>query len=267
MIGEEDYHIHSTYSDGDLSPEQLVERYAAAGYRRIAITDHDEIEGARLAMRYAAGKAIDVIAGIELSTRDEEGNEIHVLGYGYDLDAPPLHEALSRVKRWRAERNLRLREALAEMGYAVTEEELHAVNEGHYIGKPTFARVLVAKGHAASVDDAFARIFRMPPACLPVKQCLSTAEAIRVLHAAGGVAVFAHPMELRKKGEGDAFWIRFAEILDRMRGWGVDGLECEHPSAGPIEAERLRRMAEEQGMIVTRGSDFHSDRIRRKHES
>jgi predicted metal-dependent phosphoesterase TrpH len=261
-----DYHIHSYFSDGDLSPEELVDRYAAAGYREISITDHNEIEGSRAAFLYAAGQGISVVPGIEISTRDEHENVIHMLGYFFDYDSPDLKKAVRKMKRWRAERNDRLFSALLEEGYDITLDDLMSINEGRYIGKPTFAAAMMKKGYIGSVDEAFATVFSSEKIARIRMKVYSPAEALEIIHRAGGLAVFAHPMELRRNGEGDGFGRRLAGVIDELVDAGIDGIECFHPSADAAESAALKNMAVERGLIVTGGSDFHSDSSRRFYE-
>lgn len=267
MNGHQDYHIHSYYSDGKLSPEAIVDRWEAEGYTEIAITDHDEYEGSKQAIQYAKGRSIRVIPGIECSTKHVTGDEIHILGYGFRFGEPAMDEALNRMHRLRAARNDRLQKALASMGYPVTTDELFAVNEGRYIGKPTFAEAIVRKGWAEDVNTVFRDIYAAPEIAAVQKEFLPTDEVVRFIHEAGGLVVMAHPMEIRRRGEGEAFQERLKSLLGEMVGLGIDGIECEHPSAKEEEQEWLRHYARGAGLIVTQGSDFHSDRKERCYEN
>lgn len=267
MFPDVDYHIHTYFSDGDMSPEELVDRYIDRGYTEIAITDHDEIEGSLMALWYSFGKDISVVPGIELSTRDEHGNTIHMLGYGINYSCPELRSAISKIRLWRAERNDRLLAKLNEMGYDITIDELFSVNDGRFIGKPTFAKLLVRRGAAEDEDAVFKNFFSREEFRGLSKRTLSTNEAIELIHSAGGNAVFAHPMELRRKGEAaDDFYERVRNLIDEMIENGLDGIECYHPSATMIEAEMLRNIARFNNLYVTKGSDFHSDSVRRDYE-
>lgn len=267
MSGRQDYHIHSYYSDGKLSPEEIVDRWEAEGYSAIAVTDHDEYEGSKQAVQYAKGRSMRVIPGIECSTKHTTGDEIHILGYGIRFGEPSMDEALNRMHRLRAARNDRLQRALASMGYEISTDELFAVNDGRYIGKPTFAEVMVQKGWAKDVNEVFHDIYTKPEIAAVQKEFLPTEEVIRFIHAAGGLAVMAHPMEIRRHGEGEAFFTRLETLLGEMRSLGIDGIECMHPSATEEEQDRLRQYARDAHLIVTQGSDFHSDRKERSYEN
>lgn len=178
-----------------------------------------------------------------------------------------MDEALNRMHRLRAARNDLLRKALASLGYSVTNDELFAVNEGRYIGKPTFAEVIVSKGWAEDVNEVFGEIYSKPEIAAIQKEFLPTEEVIRFIHEAGGLAVMAHPMEVRHRGEGEAFFERLKSLLGDMVDLGIDGIECMHPSANEEEQAWLRHYAKNAHLIVTQGSDFHSDRKERCYEN
>ena len=268
MFCDVDYHMHSCFSDGDLTPEELVDRYAANRYEEIAITDHDRIEGSMVAVAYAAGRPIRVVPGVELTSSDEDHNIIHMLGYHFRYDDRELNRTLREVSMWRARRNDALLTALREMGIYVTIDELLAVNEGRFIGKPTIAEVMVAKGYVKSVEEAFQTVFRRDEIRAVPKQMIATEKAVDLIHGAGGIAVLAHPMEIRRRGEKlSDFRNRFETVFRRVIRHGIDGMECYHPSATLLQAEELRTLARKNNLIITKGSDFHSDKARRQYEN
>ena len=267
MLYDADYHIHSYYSDGDLSPEELVDRYMERQYSQIAITDHDGIDGCRVAISYAADKEITVFSGVEISLRDEPGNTIHMLGYCFDMDDEHLNRKMKELRQWRAVRNDRLLEALRGMGYEISIDDLLDVNEGRFIGKPTFARVLVSRGYADSVQQVFDEIFTRDEIKNIKKKTMGVGESIRMIHRAGGMAVLAHPMEIRDGDEPEEVFVkRLSAVIKSMMDMGIDGIECYHPSATADQAMTLRDFAKKRGLIVTGGSDFHSDTVRRSYE-
>ena len=257
---KKDLHLHTFYSDGRLSPHEIIDRWAADGYELIAITDHDGIDGSIAGWDYAAEKGLRYIQGIEFDSADKLGRDMHILGYGFDYDNPELKDALERILLERAARNDAMLAAIRRLGYDITLDDIIADNEGRYIGKPTFARVLARKGFVENANDAFTTIFREPTVRVIRKKTLTSEEVIRVIHAAGGLAVLAHPMEQRHLDETyNQFTERLYPILDRMREYGIDGIECYHPSADEVQAEVLREYAEKHGLAVTTGSDFHTD--------
>lgn len=257
---KKDLHLHSYFSDGRLSPEELISRWAADGYRMIAITDHDGIDGSVAGMDYARNYDIDYIPGIEFDSTDKLGRDMHILGYGIDYNNPELKEALDWILLERADRNERMLTAIQELGYGITRDDVIADNEGRYIGKPTFARVLARKGFIQNANDAFTSIFREPTVRSIRKKTLTSEEIVHLIHTAGGLAVLAHPMEQRHLDETyNQFTERLFPILNRMKEYGIDGIECYHPSADEVQAEVLTDYARSNGLIVTAGSDFHSD--------
>lgn len=255
-----DLHLHTFYSDGRLSPHEIIDRWASEGYELIAITDHDGIDGSVVGWDYAAEKGIGYIQGIEFDSADKLGRDMHILGYGFDYNSPELRDALDTILLERAARNDAMLAAIRDLGYDITMDDIIADNEGRYIGKPTFARVLARKGYVENANDAFATIFREPTVRVIRKKTFSSEEVIRLIHAAGGLAVLAHPMEQRHLEETyNQFTERLYPILNRMREYGIDGIECYHPSADEVQAEVLREYTEAHGLVVTAGSDFHTD--------
>ena len=261
---KKDLHLHTYYSDGVLSPEEVTDRWASEGYKLIAVTDHDGIDGSVIALDYAADKDITVVSGIEFDSVDSLGRDLHILGYGFDPECPELTEALDNILLERAARNEAMLAELNKMGYSMTLDDIIEVNEGRFIGKPTFATVMVRKGYLSSNQEAFNTVFREPSMRRIRKKTLSSEEVVDLIHKAGGLAVFAHPMEQRHLDEPyNQFRERLIVILERMREYGIDGIECWHPSADDVQAEALRAFAVRHDLIVTKGSDFHSDYLNR----
>lgn len=262
---KKDTHIHTCYSDGELTPQQVIDRWQAEGHKVMSITDHDGIDGTLIGVEYAKSKDIEFIPGIEFDSEDPPySKEIHMLGYGFDHTQPDFNENITDMIGKRDARNEEMLEALNKRGYGITREEIKAINGGRYVGKPTFARILVNKGIIGSIQEAFNGIFREPDMLAIKKETFPTGFVIWLIHEAGGVAVMAHPMEQRRRGEPWAeFEPRLRVILDRMVRFGVDGIECYHPSADPQQSEYLIEYAESHGLIITRGSDFHSDHQKR----
>lgn len=255
-----DLHIHTCYSDGALKPEEVVERWREEGYQLISITDHDGILGSMRGMDHALGTGIRFISGVEFDSEDKLGQDIHVLGYGFDYHNDELSTTLFDMLMKRARRIDRLIKALNDMGYEITLDDIGEENEGRYVGKPTFARILKKKGYLSDPQDAFKTIYREPSIRRIEKETYSTESIINLIHNAGGLAFFAHPMEQRRLGEPfEEFRPRLYELLDKMREYGVDGIECYHPSASEEQSKLLREYAEENGLLISRGSDFHSD--------
>ena len=258
-----DYHIHTNFSDGKFSPEEIVDRYIKDGYNEIAITDHDTFEGSKVAVSYAKNKCITVIPGIEISTCDSCGNQIHILGYAFDFCNHLLADAVDNMKQWRVDRALKIHRLLEEKGYDINLQDVFRVDNRKFIGRPTFAEILYKKGAFNTKKAAMNYIFSDKDISSVKRKSFSVEQAIDIIHSAGGKAVFAHPMEVKKKTERyEDFYPRLLEILQDAIKDGIDGIECIHPSANYEESIMLSSYAKKNRLIITRGSDFHTDEER-----
>lgn len=241
-----DLHIHSSASDGRFAPAELVNAAAQGKLDVIALTDHDTVAGVAEACAAAAESAVQVVPGIEISTRAAEG-EFHILGYGIDPLAPALvaHSRQSGARR--AERMQAMLDRLRPLGIEVELEEVDALaGFPACLGRPHLARALVARGRVASVGKAFERYLRDGGPAFVVTEFPSVQEAIERIHAAGGVAVWAHPpTDL------------IAEVLPRLVALGLDGVECHRPRTPPQVISRLVQLAQDRDLLVTGGSDWH----------
>ena len=256
---KKDLHMHTRFSDGELTPQELIDMRAAEGYELLAITDHDGIGGSVAGAPYAESLGLQFIYGIEFDSEDVLGKDLHILGYGFDPHNEEFMDTLIYVTDERRNRNEKFRDCLNKRGYGITPEEIWNVNNGRYVGKPTFATVMVQKGIVKDVREAFDTVFKEADLKAIKKVTLSSREVIKVIQNAGGLAVMAHPMEQRRANESfEDFKPRMYEIMDRMREYGIDGIECFHPSASPEQSELLVAYAKEHELMITRGSDFHS---------
>lgn len=253
-----DYHLHTWYSDGRLSPAEMIRRGHARGLLYMAVTDHDTVEGVAEARETGAALGVTVRSGVELSTIFH-GRELHILGYDLDSENPELTALLARDNAARNARNDRLIRALNDAGYPVSREELLIHPESSYIGKPGIARLLVKKGFAENKDQVFRDIF--PKFDEIKKERASSPEGIHAILAAGGIPVWAHPGKTRTGAERDsAEYYRFLEsALDELMADGLQGLECCHPDHSEQERLRFLGWAEERGLYITKGSDDHGD--------
>jgi len=255
-----DLHTHSTVSDGSETPGRVVELAAEAGCSAVALTDHDSLAGLEEAGAVAAGLGLRLVPGCEVSCRKPappsgapriEGS-VHVLVYFVEPGEGPLQDELVALRRDRAERNVRLRHRLAELGVPVDYDAMVAEAGGEAgLGRPHFARALVRAGAAADVDDAFDRFLADGRAAYVPKARLSPADVARLALASGGVAVLAHPLTLGLD----------PSALDRLVGElaavGLGGLEAVYGRYTTDQRRGLRRMAERHGLVATGGSDYH----------
>ncbi|MCB9554386.1 MAG: PHP domain-containing protein [Myxococcales bacterium] len=238
-----DLHMHSNWSDGTLTPAALVAAAARRGVRTIALTDHDTTAGVAEARAAGSARGVSIIAGIEISAWLDR--EIHVLGYFVDPDDPALTAATRRQSEARVRRVEAICERLAALGVVLDPAPIIASAHGN-VGRPHIARALVAAGHVATTSEAFDRyIGNGGPAAVVVER-LPAEDAIALIHAAGGVAVLAHPgVE------------QLEEHIPALAAAGLDGLEVDHPAHGRNVADRLRTLASKNRLVPTGGSDFH----------
>ena len=230
-----DLHLHSTASDGTLSPGALVRRAAEEGFTTLALTDHDTVAGIAEAQAAAREAGIRLIPGVELSCGAQK--EIHILGYGIDPQDEPLL-AFSRHRREEREaRAQKMVERLAQAGMTISLSRVHELARG-VVARPHVARALVEAGYASSVSDAFDR-FLVPGKCGYVpREDVRVAQAVALIHGAGGIAVLAHPMQLKL---GD---MAIDALVREWKGQGLDGLEVYHPSAQNNHAAMLLHLAQ-----------------------
>jgi hypothetical protein len=242
--GRADLHLHTTHSDGDYRPAEVVDLARRSGLSAIAITDHDTMCGVPAA-REAARERIEVIAGVEI-TAEHHGREVHLLGYFVRTDDPALNEALMRLRDDRRERFLGMVGRLRDRGVSVDEEDAQLAAAGPAPGRRTLASMLHAAGRVGSVREAFARwLADGGPAEIP-KTRLPLAEAIGLVRDAGGVSSLAHPSAALTLPQ-----------LTELRQMGLQAVEAVYPSHRPARSRELRAWAVSLGLAVTGGSDCH----------
>ena len=247
-----DLHAHSTASDGTLSPAELAE--AGRGFSVLALTDHDTLAGVREFMdaSHRLSPAATRLAGVEISVVPGDGyGRFHMLGLGVDADSPALCNLLGRIRVGRDERNEKIFERLAALGMPVSHEEVEVHARGEVLARPHFARVLVDRGLAVDVKDAFEKFLGTGKPAYAERYRPDPGEAIDAIHAAHGVAVMAHPK----------FWTQDADALSRglavWRDRGLDGVEAVYKANTFEEIMLHLRVAHELGLAATAGSDFH----------
>lgn len=241
-----DLHLHTTYSDGTLSPEALVAMAGERDVALIAITDHDEISGIIPAQHAGAACGVQVLSGVEINT--EVGREnVHILGYGFPADSPVMHAGLHELRTWRLERAMKMLERLRTIGYPLEAERVLAIAGHGSIGRPHIARALVEVGYMADISTAFDKLIgNRGPAYIP-RTSYQPERAIALIHRAGGFASLAHPGKL-----GDPI-----RIIRRLLEGGLDALEVYHSDHPAATTERLRLLAQRFNLLITGGTDSH----------
>ncbi|HTO09209.1 MAG TPA: PHP domain-containing protein [Myxococcota bacterium] len=252
-----DFHSHTTVSDGSLSPTELVRRAEKNGVSGFALTDHDAVDGIAEARAEGERLGIEVLGGIELSVNEAEGTRaMHILGLGIDDAHAELRARLVELRHGRIGRAARIVSHLQAAGVAITLAAVEAqAAAGASLGRPHVARALVAAGAVRDSDEAFARWLRRGRPAYEPNPELSAQAAIALVHAAGGVAVLAHPpLSAGIDAPGGV-----AAFIERLVPFGLDGIEVWHPSHKSTVTRRLRRIAAAHGLLETGGSDFHGD--------
>ena len=244
-----DLHLHSTVSDGRLSPSELVRYARRQGVTTMALTDHDTTDGVAEAQATGQTLGVRVVPGIELST-DVPGASVHVLGVFLDYQQPHFQQSVRQFREARLTRAQLMVDRLAELGAPISLQRVFEIAGEGSVGRPHVAQALLEAGHVQTIDEAFERFlahgrpayfegFRMQPS-----------DAVRLIHSVGGLAVWAHPNELDGKD-----WRDFLPILLQA---GVDGLEAYYSKDYPPEVTRsLLEACDEHDLVPTVGSDFH----------
>lgn len=249
-----DLHSHTQASDGMNKPSENVRLAREKGLTGLAITDHDTVAGIGEALLAGKELGVDVVPGIEISTR-AAGKDIHVLGYYMNFDDDRFQARLARLRSVREERNGLIIAKLQELGVSITLEEVKAglsrpLRPDESLGRPHIADALVRKGYAVDMRDAFDRYLAEGKPGYASLPRIAPEEAIAWIREAGGAPVLAHPGLY-----GDDKLVR--SILERGK---PDGIEVYHSDHGPEEETRYAAMAEQYGLIVTGGSDYHGVR-------
>lgn len=243
-----DLHIHTIFSDGLFTPEEVVARATQLGFSAVAITDHDSVDGIDRAIRAVRGKGIEIVPGAELSC-DVNGNDVHILGYYFNHHRPALQDFFVRVRQSRLERAEKMVQKLAEMGVKVSFARVRELAGVGAVGRPHLAQAMVEAGVVANLSEAFERyIGYHAPAYIP-KMRLTPAQAVGFIHENGGLAVVAHPATY---GNDD--------LLYQVIAAGVDGIEVWHPEHNERMVAHYLEVATKNRLLVTGGSDCHGGR-------
>lgn len=242
-----DFHLHSTASDGVHSPAWVMETAAKRGVRVLSLTDHDTTAGLAEAQAAADRLGLRLIPGLEIST-DLGKADVHLLGYGFDVDAEPLQEFLAWQREGRLGRTRKIVEILGDHGMPLEIDRVFEIAGEATVGRPHVARALLERGYVASVQEAFDLWLGNGKPADVDREKLDPAEAIRTVHDNGGVVFVAHPIFI---GED------YPDAVEKLAQWGVDGLETYYKNydAGQVAAHEA--LAERLGLARSGGSDYH----------
>ncbi len=245
-----DLHVHTNYSDGIYSVEEIIEKASSKKIGGIAITDHDTID----AIKYIANNSVDtknifIVPGIELSV-DVEGEEIHILGYYLDCENDMLNEKLSILKRDRFYRGLEIIDKLSSLGVEIDKESIISESKQHnnFIGRALIARKLVSEGYVMNIKEAFDKYLAEGKPAFVNRRKLSLEESISLIEKANGIPILAHPGIIKNK-----------RVITMAIELGVKGIECFTSKHSKIDEKRFIEYCKANNLIITGGSDYHGD--------
>ena len=245
-----DLHLHTTHSDGSLSPTEVLRLAHKAKVTALAVTDHDIVSGIPEAIAAGAELGIEIIPGVEISS--SLGNsEPHILGYYIHWQDPELSRRLSALRESRHNRNPQIIERLRSLGLDITYQEVRALAGTESVGRPHIARLLMDKQYVTSAKDAFDRYLAEGRPAYVARELPTPADAIAWIRAAGGVAVLAHPTWTKVSGEG------LRTLVTALKSEGLGGVEVHYSTHTKRQTEEYLDLAKQLNLLITGGSDFH----------
>lgn len=250
-----DLHVHTTASDGQYTPSQIIQKASEKNLKAIAITDHDTFAGLQEAQLEGKKLGVTVVPGIELNISFPTG-EFHLLGLGIKNPSESLKTIVDNMIKYRNERNLSIINKMNEDGVPITIEEMNTDFPNTVIGRPHFAAELVKHGIVKTRQQAFDQYLGRGRKWYTPRICTNLDEAIVAIKESEGVSVIAHPMSLYLS------WGKLPDFLQDCFDKGVVGIEAFHPGARVTECLRLEELGRKIGFIITAGSDFHGEKIR-----
>ena len=244
---EVDLHVHTCCSDGKLTPQEIIIKANSVGIKYLSITDHDTTEAISDAIKFAKTiPEINIIPGIELST-EFENSELHILGYYIDFHSQDLENVLIQYREKRLLRAKLILKKLSSIGISISFGRLKKIAGKGSIGRPHIAKVLVEKGYARNIGDAFYKFLSEKGQSFIPRDKPIVNTAINLIHSLGGVAVLAHP-----------FWIDNLEnTLSTLKKIGLDGIEVFYSNYNSDKIIKLKKFAERFNLIPCGGSDYH----------
>ena len=245
-----DLHTHTTASDGELTPKELIDLAIKKNISALSITDHDTVDGLKEADNYAKDKNIIFIPGIELKAKSKTG-QMHILGFNIDYNNINLQQNLKYLINKRNIRNKEFIEYFKSIGFNVSIEELQKISGGSVISKPHFAKLFLQKGYILDKKTIFSDYFNCKPLCEVEEFVYEPEEIIKMIKEANGIAVLAHPQKLKLND------IDLENKIIELLSYGLEGIECYHSDQTLEEMKKLRIIADKYQLLVTKGSDYH----------
>lgn len=245
-----DLHVHSTCSDGTLTPAELVSLAAKQRLTAFALTDHDTVAGLPEAFRAAKNADIEVISGIEFSAA-YEGKDIHILGLDFDYQNPSFLAKLTAFRSFRNQRNAEMLQKLADCGIDISHEKMLAAFGDTVWTRAHFARFLLENGYVSEIQEAFSRYLGDRAPCFVPRRKIAPAAAIQLIRQAGGIAILAHPMQYHFPSQ------KLLPFIRTLAHEGLSGIEAIYSTHSREEEAFLRMAAKSCGLAISGGSDFH----------
>lgn len=250
-----DLHVHSCFSDGTATPEELVQLAIDSNLVAFALTDHDTVEGVARALDAARDRNIQVIPGVELSCEytisSSRKKEIHILGYNLDHTQPELVETLTKVAEERDNRNRQMCKNLNAAGFPIDYESLTARFEGTILTRAHFARFLMEQGAIPSIDFAFKKILAQDGPYFVSRKYLTPRSGIELIKKAGGIPVLAHPLLYKMSVT------ELHNLLTETKSYGLRGIEAMYSRNRGNDEAFVRKLAQDFDLFITGGTDFH----------
>ena len=246
-----DLHTHSTCSDGTLTPEELAAAALEMGLEAVALTDHDTVSGVERFLAAASGTPLHAVPGVELASM-LFNKDIHIVGLFIDPRNGTLLSALEQMRLWREARNAEMVEKIRSKGYEISLDEVLTEAGGESVGRPHMAAVLLRKGYFENMQGVFNRLIGRNGSCYVCRQYYPVDACIRLIHEAGGLAIWAHPLHA---AHGARAALR--KIGSRLVSYGLDGLECYYSMFAEQQQTDALEFANARSLLISGGSDFH----------
>jgi len=251
-----DLHIHSTASDGTLSPIEILNQAQNLNLGAIAITDHDTIDGSKDALSFGIPPSVKFLTGVEISASPPPSfklsGSLHILGYDINLEDTALNQTLEMLQQARKVRNSRILKLLSDLGIELSLNEIHTAFAGCQHGRPHIAQLMVKKGFAKTIDEAFEKYLGRGRPAYVDKYRIGCAKAIEIILNAGGIPVLAHPVLLEI--ESDKV---LEELIITLKEMGLKGIEVYYPEHQPEQISYYTKLANHHNLLMTGGTDFH----------
>lgn len=245
-----DLHLHTTASDGEYNPKDVIKLAKENGVDTVAIADHDTVAGLEEAIEEGKKIGVEVISAVELNANVEKG-KMHILGYYIDYKDAEFVKAMESLKKDREDRNNEFIDEFHKQNVNITLEQVKKYAIGSIIAKPHFARALYDNGYIKDIEEAYTNYFNVPPMKNIKRQSITPKQAIELIKNAGGIAVIAHPVTLKLDDN------ELDEKIKELKKYGLDGMECYNNIHTKEDIAKLKEIANKNNMLITAGSDFH----------